>query len=98
MQGAEQEGKKAELLSRVDRLRDLLSQDAPQLLLEEADWQAARGLGYRKLLLAARYLRAFVYPPSDDELALPDTTTVDWFEALVDHGYVPAEAVGAMLR
>jgi hypothetical protein len=49
MQGVEQEGKKAELFSRIDRLRELLSQDAPQLLLEEALAEVGRSLdGYTR--------------------------------------------------
>ncbi|MHB8576148.1 MAG: acyl-CoA dehydrogenase family protein, partial [Dehalococcoidia bacterium] len=76
--------------------RRLYHLNVATLLLEEADWQAGRGRGYRKLVLAARYLRGFVYPPQDDELAAPDTTTIDWFAALVDGGYVPAEAAGAL--
>jgi hypothetical protein len=49
MQGAEQEGKKAELLSRIDRLRELLSQDAPALLLDEALAEVGRSLdGYTR--------------------------------------------------
>jgi hypothetical protein len=47
MRGTEQEGKKAGLLPRIDRLRELLSQDAPSLLLEEALAEAGRSLdGY----------------------------------------------------
>ncbi len=49
MQGTEQEGKKAELLSRIDRLRELLSQDAPSLLLEQALAEVGRSLdGYTR--------------------------------------------------
>lgn len=49
MQGSEQEGKKAELLSRIDRLRELLSQDAPTLLLEEALAEVGRSFdGYTR--------------------------------------------------
>ena len=84
--------------ARVSPIRPIGSHEAGRAALARGDWQAARGLGYRKLLLAARYLRAFVYPPSDDELATPDTTTVDWFDALVDHGDVPAEAAEGLLR
>ena len=49
MQGTEQEGKKAELLSRIDRLRELVAQDAPQLLLEGALAEVGRSLdGYTR--------------------------------------------------
>lgn len=83
----------------LDRIaRRLYHLNAATLLLEEAAFQAAQGLGYRKLLLAARYLRAFVSPPSDDELAEADTTTIDWFNALIDHAQVPASAADTLLR
>jgi alkylation response protein AidB-like acyl-CoA dehydrogenase len=77
--------------------RRLFHLNAVTLLLEEADAQAARGGGYRKLLLAARYLRAFVYPPSDADLAAPDTTTIDCFTALTEHTHVAANAAASLL-
>ncbi|WP_435005144.1 hypothetical protein P12x_003038 [Tundrisphaera lichenicola] len=49
MQGNEQEGKKAELLSRIDRLRELLSEDAPASALTEAFDEVGRSLdGYTR--------------------------------------------------
>jgi len=77
--------------------RRLYHLNALTLLLEEAQYQAEQGLGYRKLLLAARYLRAFLYPPGDEALAAPDTTTIDWFEALTEHAYIPGQAAAPLL-
>lgn len=82
----------------LDRLvRRIYHLNVATLLLDEADYQAGTGRGYRKLLLAARYLRAFVYPPADDALAEVDATAMDWFDALVEGGYVPAEASGGLI-
>jgi acyl-CoA dehydrogenase len=77
--------------------RRLFHLNVVSLLLDEADEQAAVGRGYRKLLLAARYLRTFVYPPADDDLAAPDTTTVDWFVPLTEHAFIPATAAAPLL-
>ena len=47
MQGREQEGKKAEVLGRVDRLRELLAEDVPASALKAAFDELGRSLdGY----------------------------------------------------
>jgi len=82
----------------LDRIaRRLYHLNAATLLLQEAEAQAERSLGYRKLLLAARYLRSFVYPPGDDDLVEPDRTTTDWFEPLTTHAFIPAAAADGLI-
>ena len=44
MVDAANEGKKAEVLARIDRLRELVDQDAPKMLLEEAHNEVGRSL------------------------------------------------------
>ena len=49
MQGIEQEGKKAELLGRIDRLRELVTSDAPTSALVAAAGEVSRSLdGYTR--------------------------------------------------
>ncbi len=77
--------------------RRLYHLNVATLLLEEAAADAAEGRGFRKLLLAARYLRACVRAAGPDELAEPDTAAIAWFEPLVRGGALPASAADALL-
>ncbi|HLZ72400.1 MAG TPA: acyl-CoA dehydrogenase family protein [Dehalococcoidia bacterium] len=77
--------------------RKLFHLNAAALLLEEADVDAAAGRGFRKLLLAARYLRANLRSGGEEELAAPDTTALAWFEPLIRGGNVPARAAAPLL-
>ena len=68
------------------------------LLVEDAGAQAAEGGGYRCLVMAARYLRRYVYPSPDDLASAGDYTPLDAFDALVDWmPALPAEAAEQLL-
>ncbi|MBI3964272.1 MAG: acyl-CoA dehydrogenase family protein [Chloroflexi bacterium] len=67
---------------------------AASVLVDDADFQATQGEGYRKLLLAAAYLRRYL--AHADPLA-PDDTAVRWLAELVDWAPIPAEAAHHVL-
>ena len=72
------------------------------LLLEEAEFQATSDRSYRKLLVAAEYLRRRLLPTAGDVWLGPRPAATDWFDAVVDWRPVPAEAsaplIGALQR
>jgi alkylation response protein AidB-like acyl-CoA dehydrogenase len=68
------------------------------LLVEDAGALVAEGGGYRCLVMAARYLRRYVYPSPDELAADSAYTPLAAFDALVD--WTPslsAEAAGPLL-
>jgi acyl-CoA dehydrogenase len=84
---------------RMRRLtRDLAHVVTAALLVEDAGVQATQDASYRCLVVAARYLRRYVYPLRDG-LAYDDTyTPLDAFDALVDwEPALPADAVEPLL-
>ena len=54
------------------------------LLVEEAGIQASEEGSYRCLVMAARYLRRYIYPPRDGLAKMPNYTPLEAFDALVD--------------
>ncbi|HEU5347290.1 MAG TPA: acyl-CoA dehydrogenase family protein [Ktedonobacterales bacterium] len=68
------------------------------LLVEDAGAQASLEGNYRCLVMAARYLRRYVYPPRDGLANDRDYTPLDAFDALVEWTPVlPAEAAKPLL-
>ena len=69
------------------------------LLVEDAGAQAAESGSYRCLVMAARYLRRYVYAAADGLAADESYTPLDAFNALVDWTpSLPAEAAEPLLR
>ncbi|HEU4785315.1 MAG TPA: acyl-CoA dehydrogenase family protein [Ktedonobacterales bacterium] len=54
------------------------------LLVENASIQATRNRSYRCLVMAARYLRRYVYPPRDGLAMEENYTPLESFNALID--------------
>lgn len=98
----EQEAAISNLAERLNRLW------TAALLIEEADAQASRtpqpGVtrslpngGYRKLLVAAEYLRRRVLVPAGEVWLGPRPAGTAWFDAVADWRHVPPEAAGPLL-
>ena len=69
------------------------------LLVEDAGAQSAESGSYRCLVMAARYLRRYVYAAADGLAADESYTPLDAFNALVDWTpSLPAEAAEPLLR
>jgi alkylation response protein AidB-like acyl-CoA dehydrogenase len=69
------------------------------LLVEDAGAQSAASGSYRCLVMAARYLRRYVYAAADGLAADESYTPLDAFNALVDWTpSLPAEAAEPLLR
>ena len=69
------------------------------LLVDDAGAQAAESGSYRCLVMAARYLRRYVYAAADGLAADESYTPLDAFNALVDWTpSLPAEAAEPLLR
>lgn len=69
------------------------------LLVEDAGAQAAESGSYRCLVMAARYLRRYVYAAADGLAADESYTPLDAFNALVDWTpSLPAEVAEPLLR
>ncbi len=68
---------------------------AASLLLEEADAEVGEAAGgsYRKLVVAAEYLRRRLLLPEGEVWLGPRPAAGEWFDAVVDCAPMPAAAV-----
>ena len=77
-----------ELAQRDIRMRRLTKQLAhvvtAALLVEDAGIQASKEGSYRCLVMAARYLRRYIYPPRDGLTMEDNYTPFESFDALID--------------